>query len=106
MVPCALAGLPSPPLTSQPLCAAACVLGGGVCWLQGGGQVSHMVRFAGNMHARQHRFWLDVPAGAQVGVRLYVKHLEESPAAAALLASLPDWTSPAAVVCWQSSWQF
>lgn len=71
---------------------------------QGGG-VSHMVRFAGNLHARRHAFWLDVPAGRTLSVALFVKHVEESDAAAAaLLAQLPDWASPAAVVSYQSRW--
>lgn len=73
--------------------------------LQGHG-VAHMVRFAGNLHARQYTFWLDVPAGRPVGVRLFVKWIEESGAAAGLLAQLPDWASPAAVVCFQSLWAF
>ncbi|KAL4421351.1 hypothetical protein ABPG75_010642 [Micractinium tetrahymenae] len=70
-----------------------------------GGGVSHMVRFAANMYARTHRFWLDVPAGQQLSVRVLVKHVEDSPAAAALLADMPDWTSPAVVVSYQSRWQ-
>ena len=55
-----------------------------------------MVRFAGNRHARRYTFWLDVPAGAPpLAVRLYVKHVQESDAAAeALLRQLPDWVSP------------
>ena len=65
-----------------------------------------MVRFASNMHSKQHRFWLAVPAGGHVSIQLYVKHVEESAAAAALLAQLPAWTSTAAVVAFQSRWQF
>ena len=63
--------------------------------LEQGGS-SHMVRFAGNMHARSHRFWFERPAGSQLSIRLYVKHVEESAAATELLAQLPDWASPAA----------
>ncbi len=38
-------------------------------------------------------------------LQLLVKHVEESPAVAALLADMPAWTSPAAVVSYQSRWQ-
>ncbi|KAL4424855.1 hypothetical protein ABPG77_011105 [Micractinium sp. CCAP 211/92] len=72
--------------------------------LEAGG-ASHMVRFAANVYARTHSFWLDVPAGQRLSVRLLVKHVEESPAVAALLADMPGWTSPAAVVSYQSRWQ-
>lgn len=70
------------------------------------GGASHMVRFAGNLHARQHRFWLDVPAGTTLEARVYVKHVESSPATAALLAQLPDWVSPAAVTSYHSRHTF
>jgi hypothetical protein len=72
--------------------------------LQGG--VSHMVRFAGNLHARRYRFWLEVPAGTALEARVYVKHVEDSPATAALLAELPDWVSPAAVTSYHSRYLF
>jgi len=65
-----------------------------------------MVRFAANVYARAHRFWLEVPAGRQVSIQVYVKHVEESEAIHRLVAALPDWTSPAAVVSYQSRWQF
>ncbi len=60
------------------------------------GGLSHMVRFAGNRHARTYSFWLDVPAGAPpLSVRLFVKRVQASDAAAeALLSRLPDWVSP------------
>lgn len=60
-----------------------------------------MVRFAGNLHARRYAFWLDVPPGAApLHVRLFVKRVQESDAAAeALLHQLPDWTSPAVRGC-------
>lgn len=70
------------------------------------GGASHMVRFAGNLHARRYHFWLDVPAGEKLRVGLYVKFVEESAATRQLLADLPDWTSPAAVVSYHSRWQF
>ena len=47
-----------------------------------------------------------MPAGGHVSIQLYVKHLEESVAARSLLAQLPAWTSPIAVVSFQSRWQF
>jgi hypothetical protein len=65
-----------------------------------------MVRFASNMYSQHHRFWLAVPAGGHVSIQLYVKHLEESVAARSLLAQLPAWTSPVAVVSFQSRRQF
>lgn len=55
-----------------------------------------MVRFAGNLHAAGHRFWLERPAGARLAVRLYVKQLEESEEARGLMAQMPEWASPAA----------
>lgn len=61
-----------------------------------------MVRFAGNRHARRYNFWLDVPASAPpLQVKLYVKRVQESDAAAeALLRQLPEWVSPAvSVLC-------
>lgn len=72
------------------------------------GGLSHMVRFAGNRHACRYNFWLDVPASAPpLQVKLYVKRVQESDAAAeALLRKLPDWVSPSAVVSYQSRWQF
>lgn len=59
-----------------------------------------MVRFAGNRHARTYSFWLDVPAGAPpLSVRLFVKRVQASDAAAeALLSQLPDWVSPSVSV--------
>ena len=71
-----------------------------------------MVRFAGNRHARRYNFWLDVPASAPpLQVKLYVKRVQESDAAAeALLRKLPDWVSPSvSVAClcdtaWLAGW--
>ncbi len=37
--------------------------------LQAGG-ASHMVRFAANVYARTHSFWLDVPARHRLSVRV------------------------------------
>jgi hypothetical protein len=50
--------------------------------------------------------WLDIPAEQSLRVDLYVKHLDVAPGTKAMVRQLPEWTSPAAVTTWQSSWQF
>lgn len=74
-------------------------------FLPQGGGTAHMVRYAGNAAATGVGFWLDMPPGHAPAVTLFVKHLQQTPALAAMAARLPAWTSPAAVTTYQSAWE-
>ena len=67
----------------------------------------HMVRYASGTGTRPFKFWLEPKQeNSKINIELFVKHLEPSPAAQQILDSMADWTSPAAVTTWHSTWEF
>jgi hypothetical protein len=67
----------------------------------------HMVRYASGVGTHQYKFWLQPKEkGQTIKIELFVKHIEPSVPAQQIMNEMQDWTSPAAVTTWHSTWEF
>ena len=80
--------------------------GGGGGGGGGGSTVCHMVRYASGSGTSRYSWWIDTVDVSALRIELFVKHLDASDAANAVVALMPEWVSPAAVTTWQSVWEF
>jgi len=71
-----------------------------------GNATAHMVRYASGPHTTVWPFWVDVPDGSSLHIELFVKHCEATPETEAVVASMPEWATTAAVTMWESGWEF
>jgi len=67
---------------------------------------SRFVRFVGTGPEENWRFWVDLPEGSGLTLRLAAAHARRNEDIEAFIKDWPDWTFTAGVTTYASEWQF